>query len=90
MLTSRLVACSPVFPDSQDTGSFASSGARTACRYTMSLRYRCFMCPLFCSCSFKLSPSQFNLTTTSLLALSCLSQLHMLLLSLFSPSMYLM
>ena len=32
MLTSRLVACSPVLPDSQDTGSLASSGARTACR----------------------------------------------------------
>ena len=29
-------------------------------------------------------------TPTSLLALSCLSQLHMLLLSLLSPSMYLM
>merc|ERR1719350_2035363 len=53
---STLVACSPVLPASQDTGSFASSGTRVA----------------------------------SLLALSCLSQLHMLLLSLFRPSMYLM
>merc|ERR1719318_1163185 len=52
---SMLVACSPVFPASQLTGSLLSSGV----------------------------------LTISWLALSCLSQLHMLLLSLLSPSIYL-